>query len=218
MIEEQNITNKTDQTPFLKGRVGNGKILVTGGTGLVGSHLLANLILKGNSVRAIHRENSDLEKVKNVFSYYSEDFEKLSQKIEWVKGDITDVPSLELAFKDITHVYHCAALVSFRRKDEELMRKINIEGTANMVNLSLENKIEKFCYVSSIATLDKNQKKGLIDETSEWNPDKMRSAEWDGTVKGHEKTAQIGVYKWKVVWVDVNGNEHIKVGTVTLIR
>ena len=171
MIKEPNLTNKTKQTPFLKGRVEDGLILVTGGTGLVGSHLLANLVLKGNTVRAIRRKNSDLEKVKNVFSYYSNDFKNLFKKIEWVETDVTDVPSLEPIFKDITQVYHCAALVSFRRKDEELMRKINIEGTANMVNLSLENKIEKFCFVSSIATLDKNQKKGLIDESNEWNPE-----------------------------------------------
>ena len=58
----------------------------------------------------------------------------------------------------------------------------------------------------------------IIWETTEWNPEKMRSGEWDGTVKGHEKTAQIGVYKWKVIWYDVEGNEHIKVGTVTLIK
>lgn len=146
-------------------------ILVTGGTGLVGSHLLAKLIVQGNSVRAIHRKNSNLEKVKHVFSYYSADFENLFQKIEWVEGDVIDVPSIEPVFKDITQVYHCAALVSFRKKDEELMRKINIEGTANMVNLSLENKIEKFCFVSSIATLDKKEKKAAIDETCEWNPE-----------------------------------------------
>jgi len=58
----------------------------------------------------------------------------------------------------------------------------------------------------------------IIWETTEWNTEDMRSAVWDGRVKGHEKTAQIGVYKWKVVWHDVNNNEHIKVGIVTLIR
>ncbi|HHB52321.1 MAG TPA: NAD-dependent epimerase/dehydratase family protein, partial [Saprospiraceae bacterium] len=75
------------------------------------------------------------------------------------------------AFINITHVYHCAAVVSFRREDENLMRKVNIEGTANMVNLALEHTVEKFCYVSSIATLDKNDKATYIDETHEWNPE-----------------------------------------------
>ena len=58
----------------------------------------------------------------------------------------------------------------------------------------------------------------IIWETSEWDSEKMKSAEWDGTVKSHEKTAQTGVYKWKVVWHDNDGNEHIKVGIVTLIK
>ena len=146
-------------------------ILVTGGTGLVGSHLLVKLALQGKSIRALHRKSSDLEKVKRVFSYYSDDFESLFTTIKWIEGDITDVPSLEPVFQDIAQVYHCAAIVSFRKKDEDLMRKNNIEGTANMVNLSLVNNVQKFCYVSSIATLDKNEEKELIDESNEWNPE-----------------------------------------------
>lgn len=146
-------------------------IFITGGTGLVGSHLLVHLALQGKSIRALHRKSSDLEKVKRVFSYYSDDFESLFKSIEWVEADITDIPSLEPSFKDIKQVYHCAAIVSFRKKDEDLMRKNNIEGTANMINLSLLNNIQKFCYVSSIATLDKNEGKGMIDESNEWNPE-----------------------------------------------
>ena len=146
-------------------------ILVTGGTGLVGSHLLAKLVMQGNSVRALHRKNSDLKKVENVFSYYSKDFESLFKKIEWVVADVINIPSLQPVFTDIQQVYHCAAIVSFRKKDKDIMRKINIEGTANMVNLSLDNKITKFCFVSSIATLDKKEGKKIIDETNEWNPE-----------------------------------------------
>jgi len=149
----------------------NSKILVTGGTGLVGSHLLVHLAQQGKSVRAIHRKSSDLNKVKQVFSYYTDDFENLFQKIEWVEADVTDVPSLEPVFNGIKQVYHCAAIVSFRKKDDAIMRKINIEGTANMVNLSLVNQVKKFCHVSSIATLDKKEGKDTIDETDEWNPE-----------------------------------------------
>ncbi len=146
-------------------------ILVTGGTGLVGSHLLVHLTMQGKSVRAIHRNSSDLEKVKRVFSYYSKDYKKIFDSIEWVRADIIDIHSLEPIFQDITQVYHAAAIVSFRKKDEQLMRKVNIEGTANMVNLSLINNVQKFCYVSSIATLDKNLEKETIDESNEWNPE-----------------------------------------------
>jgi len=144
-------------------------ILVTGGTGLVGSHLLYKLSLTEDKIRAIHRKNSNIKAVKRVFSYYTDAFENLFQKIEWVESDVIDVPSLEKAFRGITHVYHCAAIVSFDKKKYKKMRHINIEGTANMVNLSISNKITKFCFVSSIATIEKNQNNTLINETNEWN-------------------------------------------------
>jgi len=147
-------------------------ILVTGGTGLVGSHLLYHLSLKHDSIKAIYRNTSNLNAVKNVFSYYSKDFESLFNKIEWIEADITDVYSLELAFENVKKVYHAAAMISFNPKDYRTMRKINIEGTSNVVNLSIANKIDKLCFVSSIATLEKNLNSKTIDETCEWNIEK----------------------------------------------
>jgi nucleoside-diphosphate-sugar epimerase len=144
-------------------------ILVTGGTGLVGSHLLYQLTLAEDCIRAIHRKNSDLDAVKRVFSYYNSDIENQFKKIEWLEADICDTPSLDKVFKGISKVYHCAALVSFNKADYQEMRHINIEGTANMVNFSLSNMVEKFCFVSSIATIEKNTSNKLIDETNEWN-------------------------------------------------
>jgi len=146
-------------------------ILVTGGTGLVGAHLLYHLLLENDTVKAIHRVKSDLQAVKNVFSYYSNDFESIFQKIEWVEADITDVCLLEEAFENVTEVYHSAALVSFNPKDYREMRKINIEGTSNIVNLCIAEKIKKLCFVSSIATIEKSVKSKIIDEDCEWNPE-----------------------------------------------
>ena len=108
-------------------------ILVTGGTGLVGSHLLYQLIENGENVRAIYRTEKKVDAVKNVFSYYSSDYETLFDQIEWVEATLNDIPKLEEAFKNITHVYHCAAFISFDTKDYHTLRRINIEGTANMV-------------------------------------------------------------------------------------
>ena len=147
-------------------------ILVTGGTGLVGSHLLYKLVCHGESVRAIYRREHKLELVKRVFAYYTQDFEALFSKIDWVDADITDVPKLAEAFKDVTHVYHCAAFVSFEPDKYHQLRKINIEGTANVVNLCVANKVNKLCYVSSIAAVghhvDDTQ---LITEETHWNPE-----------------------------------------------
>lgn len=144
-------------------------ILVTGGTGLVGAHLLYQLLLKNDTVKAIHRKNSDLEAVKKVFSFFSDDFESLFNKINWIEADINDVFALEIAFENVTKVYHCAALISFNPKDYKLMRRVNIEGTANIVNFSIEKKVKKLCFVSSIAAVGKSLNGNFIKETNEWD-------------------------------------------------
>ena len=174
-------------------------ILVTGGTGLVGSHLLYHLIKNGNAVKAIYRRKHKLDSVKKVFSYYSEDFESLFKKIEWIEADITDIPALEIAFKDVTHVYHSAAFVSFEPDKYRLLRKINIEGTANIVNLCISNNIKKLAYVSSIASLGKNAKsETYINENTEWNP------EDDNTVYAITKYgAEIEVWRGSQEGLDV---------------
>ncbi|WP_297793016.1 NAD-dependent epimerase/dehydratase family protein [uncultured Eudoraea sp.] len=144
-------------------------ILVTGGTGLVGSHLLLHLLASGASVRAIHRKNSDLQKVKEVFSYYREDSLALFSKIQWVEADLNNIPALELAFKGVTMVYHSAALISFDPHDFDSLHKINKVGTENIVNLCIDKKIKKLCYVSSIAAIGKSTTGNPVTEEKEWN-------------------------------------------------
>ncbi len=147
-------------------------ILVTGGTGLVGAHLLFHLLNSGKSVKAIHRKESKLEQVKKVFTYYSKNANGLFQQINWVEADLNDLPALETAFKDVTRVYHCAALISFDPRDYDIMHKINVEGTANIVNLCLALKIEKLCYVSSIGAIGNGIGGVTATEENEWNANK----------------------------------------------
>ena len=149
-------------------------ILVTGGTGLVGAHLLLHLIENGEKVRAIYRSIASIEKTKSLFAIYRK--ESLFDQIEWISADITEIPSLEIAFQNIDTVYHCAALISFDPKDEGILRKTNIEGTANIVNFCIANQIKKLCFVSSIATLgDLLPHEKLITEETEWNPEKYHN-------------------------------------------
>lgn len=143
-------------------------ILVTGGTGLVGSHVLFDLCRSGERVRAIKRSNSSVENVKKVFSYYTSDAEKLVQNIYWVDADLMDVPSLMDAMEGITEVFHCAAMVSFEAKHEEQMMAINGEGTANMVNAALAKGVKKFCHVSSVAAIGVAEKGELAHEETFW--------------------------------------------------
>ena len=114
-------------------------------------------------------QSSDLTAVKKVFSYYSSEGESLFNKIRWVEADLNNIPALELAFQDITHVYHCAAMISFSSGDYQQMRKVNIEGTTNIVNLCISRKIEKLCYVSSIAAIENGNEGELINESDNWS-------------------------------------------------
>ena len=153
-------------------------VLVTGGTGLVGAHLLLHLIESASTdntkIRATYRELKNIQKTKLLFENYHK--LPLFDAIEWVQADIIDVPSLEKAFMEIDYVYHCAAVISFDPKDENHLRKTNIEGTANIVNLCLVHKVKKLCYVSSTSALgDLSGNESIINEETEWNPEKPHS-------------------------------------------
>ncbi|MCG8411767.1 MAG: NAD-dependent epimerase/dehydratase family protein [Bacteroidales bacterium] len=151
-------------------------ILVTGGTGLVGSHLLFKLTSQNNQVRVIFRNRNKIADVKKVFAYYSADYKSLFQKIEWFSADILDFESLQKAFEGITEVYHCAALVAIGGISKSTLIHNNVQGTENIVNLSLDNSIKKLCYISSIASLGEPETPTSISEKEKWSTSKNRSA------------------------------------------
>lgn len=187
-------------------------ILVTGSTGLVGSHLLYSLVSNNENVRAIYRTERKLEQVKSVFATYTSNYAPLFEAIEWVQADILDIPALTEAFKDVTYVYHCAAFVSFEPDKYHLLRKTNIEGTANIVNFCISNNIKKLCHVSSIATLGKTTNNEPITEETVWNPEDDNNvyaitkygAEmevWRGTQEGlHAVIVNPGVILGAGIW------------------
>lgn len=147
-------------------------IFVTGGTGLIGSHLLFELVSAGNKVKALKRRTSNLQQVLKTFSYYSESPQELFSIIEWVDGDILDYFGLEKLLTGIDEVYHCAAIVSFNGSDRKQMINNNVEGTANLVNAALEAGVKKFCHVSSVSALGKTQNGYPVDELTNWTPSK----------------------------------------------
>ncbi|MBU2649634.1 MAG: NAD-dependent epimerase/dehydratase family protein [Bacteroidetes bacterium] len=149
--------------------------LVTGGTGLVGSHLLLELARKNIPVRAIFRDPEKIELARKVFEAYEDPGMELFGRIQWVKGDILDVPSLEDAMVDVDHVYHAAGVVSFHPKGRAMMMKINVEGTANVVNVALAGNVKKLCHVSSIAALGRAENDGMVDEHTEWKTSRENS-------------------------------------------
>ncbi len=142
-------------------------ILVTGGTGFIGAHLLFLLAQKEEGIRAIYRNESSLEKTKKIFSLYSKSGDELFYKIEWVQADVTDIFSLEPVFKGIDKLYHLAAFVSFNPLDNKRMHQVNVEGTANIVNLANEYHVQKMLHMSSIAALGSSD--NPITEKTHWN-------------------------------------------------
>lgn len=152
-------------------------ILLTGGTGLVGSHILYELTARGEKVRATRRENSNAEIVDRLFRFYAgDDAGQLLDRIEWFTADLADYYSLEDALDGVTHVIHAAAMVSFNPGEAQKMLNVNSEGTANLVNACLDKGIEKLCFVSSVSSLGRHPADQEVDEDVEWQADDNRSA------------------------------------------
>ncbi|MBC7425178.1 MAG: NAD-dependent epimerase/dehydratase family protein [Bacteroidia bacterium] len=145
-------------------------VLVTGGTGFLGSYLICDLLLEGFQVRALKRNTSSLAEFNMITDCrLGSEKSRLLSALQWVEGDITDPFSLEEAMKGIKHVYHTAAIVSFQPGDKKQLIKVNVEGTANIVNACLSEKVEKLCHVSSTAAVGKSEGNAIITEEAEWN-------------------------------------------------
>jgi nucleoside-diphosphate-sugar epimerase len=141
------------------------RILVTGGTGFLGSYILQELIEQGYSVRAIRRSAKDLPWIPA----------SIQSRIEWVDGDILDVVSLEDAMQDVQAVIHSAAIVSFRSAERKNMYQANVEGTANVVNLALECGIARLIYISSIAALGRTASESWVNEEHNWEDNDVQT-------------------------------------------
>lgn len=132
-------------------------ILVTGGTGFLGSTLIKHLIDQGQAVLAIKRAQSEIPEAL-----------RSSSLIEWLTADITDYFALVDAFKGVTQVYHCAAKISYQKDDWHNMLHTNIEGTRHVVNLCLEQQA-RLMHVSSIASLGASKSGELVSEQHKWD-------------------------------------------------
>ena len=142
----------------MEGNQAMGKILVTGGTGFLGAYIIKTLVEKNLQVRAIRRS------IKVPF-FISEN---IFDKVEWLDGDILDLVALDEAMKGIDSVIHSAAIVSFSKKNRKEMYKVNVEGTENVVNLALENKVRRIIHISSVAALGRTSKTAMVDEDKNW--------------------------------------------------
>lgn len=130
-------------------------ILITGGTGFIGNYLVNELLEAGYELRLLVRNPE----------HRSFPWEAM---VEIVQGDVLDVLSLEKAMEGVEYVIHAAAVVSFNKKQHARMKKINVEGTANVVNVALAKGIKKLVHLSSTSATGRVGKGETVDETSKW--------------------------------------------------
>ncbi|WP_317898747.1 NAD-dependent epimerase/dehydratase family protein [Aurantibacillus circumpalustris] len=142
--------------------------LVTGATGIVGSHVVLALLQNNEEVIACKQKSSDVKKVEELFSFYTVDYKNLFGKIKWVDVDILDIFSIEEALKGVTNVYHCAGFVSFDSRDRKKTMSINETGTKNVVDACLHNKIKALCHVSSLAAIHNLDYTSALSEDVFW--------------------------------------------------
>ena len=141
------------------------RILVTGGTGFLGSYILQTLVQQGYQVRALRRGSK--------LPVWID--QQVLQQVEWVEGDILDVVALEDAMENVTAVIHSAAVVSFAKKDRAQMYHVNVEGTANVVNIALEKNIKRLVHISSVAALGRTAGGTEVTEDKKWEESKLNT-------------------------------------------
>lgn len=132
-------------------------IFLTGASGLVGNFICRKLIQEGQQVRALKRASSDLSGLQDV-----------AAQVEWVEGDLLDILSLQEAMEGCQAVIHCAGMVSYHKKDARQLFQVNAEGTTNMVNAALRQKVKRFVHMSSVAAIGRSARLHKIDENFDW--------------------------------------------------
>jgi nucleoside-diphosphate-sugar epimerase len=141
--------------------VSRGKILVTGGAGLVGKELISQLLAKGERVVAIYN--------KTPLANFN------SGLLEQFHCNIMDTTGLDEVMQGIEKVYHCAAIVTFNPARKKELFAINIEGTSNVVNAAIVAGVKKLVHVSSVAALGRIREDEVITESMNWTEETSNS-------------------------------------------
>jgi len=165
------------------------KILITGANGLVGTYLIRELLGSGEQIIGLYRSSLPA----NLSA------DELNQ-VEWVKGDILDVSLLSELMARCDKVYHCAGVVSFNPKMASQLMKINVEGTANVVNAALEYGVKKLVHVSSVAAIGRKRNNQTVTEETKWddasNPSVYGESKYLGELevwRGHAEGLNVAI-------------------------
>ena len=127
--------------------------IVTGANGFLGAWLCKRLLDEGHDVTALVRKNSDLSEIQHL-------------KLKYAYGDVTDLGSLNTAFKNQNQVYHLAGVVAYKKAEREKMNLVNIEGTRNVVTACETLQPDKLLHLSSVVAVGSSFKPEVLNEKS----------------------------------------------------
>jgi dihydroflavonol-4-reductase len=132
-------------------------ILVTGGAGHIGNTLVRQLVEHGQQVRALVLPGEDTTSLKGV-------------DVEVVKGDVLDLDSLRLAMQGVEGVFHLASLIWIMPGRNELVHRVNVDGTRNILQAVRECGVKRLVYTSSIHAIRRMPDGVTIDESIPFDP------------------------------------------------
>ncbi|MGD1903749.1 MAG: NAD-dependent epimerase/dehydratase family protein [Geitlerinemataceae cyanobacterium] len=147
-------------------------VLVTGANGFTGSHLVRALLDRGDRVTALVRLSSDVSRLQGL-------------NVTYAYGDVTDRASLDKAMAGIDRVYHIAAFVELGLVDADKMRRVNIDGTRNILEAARAAGVQKLLYCSTVGIYG-DTKGETIDETFERQQQEFSSAYDETKLKAQE--------------------------------
>lgn len=137
--------------------------LVTGATGHIGNVLVRKLLAQGKRVRALVLPHEDCHEIDGL-------------EIEKVSGDVLDLPSLHRAFSGVENVYHLAGMISIMPGEDQLVERVNVQGTLNILIAALQADIHRLVYTSSIHAIQNVPDGTTIDESVPFDPAHATSA------------------------------------------
>lgn len=166
------------------------EVLVTGATGFLGSWLVPRLIEEGYRVRILRRKSSDISALKEL---------NLDHRI----GDVTDYDSLEKASNGVSAIFHLAGVIAYEPEKREMMEKVNVGGTKNVIRVCKNNKIDKLLYLSSVVAIGASFDGTPLNEESEFNINHLNLGYFD-TKREAEDLVKLAVIKDKLKAYIVN--------------
>ncbi|MBN2668979.1 MAG: NAD-dependent epimerase/dehydratase family protein [Bacteroidales bacterium] len=144
-------------------------IFVSGGSGMLGSYLLLELIKQGHVVKATRRSTTNLSMTQYIFRQLESNGDELFKKIQWVNLDLNCQMEIEEQLADIEEIYHCATEINYAPKDASSYIQRNVNITKNLSQAAINMNVKRFLHVSSIAALGVSDNDELIDEKTTWD-------------------------------------------------